>query len=464
MHRFDPFSRAKRSIRAHILSSGAVGGSDIHGTDSTEVVGATSMRLISILICTLIGTAVGTIRAADGPSLHLLQKVPSQRFDIHYDLLSEDSPVSAVQLWYTTDDGMTWRNFGVDDDNVSPIAFRANDQGRHGFFVIAFNETGPSSPPPNAETVPQQWAFVDFTPPVLQVHELRRDETRTFPATVQIRWSAFDNALASRPIMLEYQHVRDDRWLPIDGPIENSGVYDWRVPENLIHSFRVRVKVRDFIGNTSVASTRPFTVERQPIELKSASPLRAATGRLASRKTNQRMSAGFDRQQVQDLFNKAKNHRARGEYRLAASRLRDLLAISPQDSDALVELGRVLYADNRRRAAIEAFELALKQEPSLRSARQELALAMIDESRFDEAVMQLAEIVQMNPNDVESWLNLGDIAIYQGDELLAREHYVKAMTRDPSNPRIIESARSRLTDLKSLAKRFTQTDVQSPSQ
>ena len=60
---------------------------------------------------------------------------------------------------------------------------------------------------------------------------------------------------------------------------------------------------------------------------------------------------------------------------------------------------------------------------------------------------------------METWLNLGDVAIYQGDELLAREHYTRAATLDPTATEVVEKARLRLAELERLASEFTQVDA-----
>jgi superkiller protein 3 len=158
------------------------------------------------------------------------------------------------------------------------------------------------------------------------------------------------------------------------------------------------------------------------------------------------------------LYRKGVLHAMRGEYRLASSRLQDALALDSDLTEALVELGKVLYAQKRIPEAIEAYRLALRQDPKLRSAHEGLALVYIGQRRFSDAVRQLGHIVRSNPRDVEAWLNLGDVAIYQGDEILAREHYRKAATLDPTATEVIAKARLRLAELERLAAEFAQVD------
>lgn len=165
------------------------------------------------------------------------------------------------------------------------------------------------------------------------------------------------------------------------------------------------------------------------------------------------------RRRTEELFREAKAHSSRSEYMLASSRLRDVLAIEPTSSVALVELGRVLYAQQDLSGATESYQYALRYDPGSRAAMEGLARVLIAERRFPEAVAQLGNIVRTDPNDVETWLHLGDVAIYQGDELLAAQHYQRGATRDPSDRGTIQKARMRLEHLSRIAAEFRQDRV-----
>ena len=57
----------------------------------------------------------------------------------------------------------------------------------------------------------------------------------------------------------------------------------------------------------------------------------------------------------------------------------------------------------------------------------------------------LRTVLRHNPNDAEVWMNLGDVAIYQGDEVFARECYLRATQIDPGATHVITDARKRLS-------------------
>ena len=419
----------------------------------------TMLRLLAVATtCSAIIAA--DVIAAEPPSMHAIQKVQRQRFEIDYELKPSPDPVESVSLWYTTDAGRSWRNYGVDEDNAAPFMFNAGEQGLYGFYVVATNAAGASAPNPGPSSEPHYWAYVDYTPPVVQLHKIGQENPATVPQTLHFRWSAIDNSLASRPIDLAYQGLPDGPWQPIAGPIANSGSYDWRVPTDFHKRIRVRITVRDRCGHV-VEAISPATDIKRPVPPAPRPPQQSTivpTAREA-RLTSQVRNDVSDRQaRALQLYQQGKQHSIRGEFRLAESRLRNSLALDPDLTVALVSLGEALYAQGDLTRSGEAFKMALGRRPGSRDALQGLALTYIGERRFGDAVQQLSHIVQANPRDAKAWLNLGDIAIYQGDELLASEHYQRALTRDRSATETIERAKLRMADLRLLAADFRQTE------
>ena len=72
------------------------------------------------------------------------------------------------------------------------------------------------------------------------------------------------------------------------------------------------------------------------------------------------------------------------------------------------------------------------------------------------AAGHLRTILRYNPNDAEVWVNLGDIAIYQGDDVLARECYARATRIDPAATQAIDSARKRLALMTEVSRTYHQ--------
>ena len=94
---------------------------------------------------------------------------------------------------------------------------------RYGFYLVLRNSVGVSSGPPVQGAEPHEWAFVDFTPPVVQLHPLR-ETVALGQRVVQVRWTAIDQHLLSRPVTIAYQQVPEGKWYPVSSdPVANNG-------------------------------------------------------------------------------------------------------------------------------------------------------------------------------------------------------------------------------------------------
>ena len=179
-------------------------------------------------------------------------RVRTRVFDLHYEVDRASRPIESVALWYTDDRGRTWHQYGFDDDRRSPMAFTAPGEGQYGFHFVVTNRSGVSGPPPDATTTPHVRAFVDFTPPVVQVYP-PRTVRMLGQRVVRIRWTAIDSNLDVRPIRLEYRRPAADKWSPVaKTPLSNTGRYDWRVPTDLTGPLAVRVSVTDRGGASCI--------------------------------------------------------------------------------------------------------------------------------------------------------------------------------------------------------------------
>jgi len=390
----------------------------------------------------LVLAALGT---AGPPDAANVARVRSRTFDVNYAINDDARPLTQVELWYTRDAGQTWHNAGYDRDTESPIAFTATEEGLYGFFVVAANSAGASSPAPQSGTTPQQWAFVDYTPPVVQLHPVRPGSSGPV-RTLLIKWTAIDAHLAPRPVTLSYRTLDDGSWETMGLALANTGRF-----ESLTGRIMIRITVRDAAGNQSVAALGATDLDGlfrpPPVEPDStSSPVPTEEARAEPSEP--------DRARAQRLFEQAMAHAARKQHQLAISRLKDTLMLDPTRSDALVELGRALYAVGDTKESVRAYELALSQDSSSRAARAGMALTFYGLGQYGQAVEHLQAILKQNPQDVEAWLYLGDVEFRRGDELTALEHYEKAATLDPQARDVIQQARARLDNLDALRKKM----------
>lgn len=376
--------------------------------------------------------AIGFLTAgaalADPPA-----RVQTRVFDLHYEVDRAAMPVESVSLWYTADDGRTWHQYGFDDDGQSPMTFTAPGEGRFGFYFVVTNSAGASGPPPDAETKPHAGAYVDYTPPVVQVYPPKTTQMLG-RRVVQISWTALDAHLTPRPIELEYRRPAATSWTRItESPLANAGRYDWRVPDGLTGPLIVRVAVTDEGGHRVFAESPTFEVP--PYAPPEPKPEDTST------KTPPSIE---DINRAMNLYREGVSERQRGESRMAVSLLRRAVSLNPEFTEALSALGET-YLDLRAfDAARSAFELALLQNPALRGALRGSAKLDLRGDDYASAAGRLRMIVEQFPKDAEAWMDLGDVAIYQGDDVSARAFYQRAATVDPSASPIVEAARARL--------------------
>ncbi|HEY3244002.1 MAG TPA: tetratricopeptide repeat protein [Phycisphaerae bacterium] len=386
-----------------------------------------------------------SLAAADPPPDHLITKLPSRHIELEYAAPAEALPLSRVQFWYTLDGGQTWTDGGLDPDAQSPLTFQAPSDGLYGFFVVLTNATGCSSEPPKSGTPPQQWALIDAIPPAVQLHPAAVLPGPAGASTLAIRWTAVDGQLPARPVELSWRRWPDGAWQPLGVSLANTGRFDWTLPAGCPTPIQIRIAVRDRAENSASA-------ESARIDLPATA---------SSNVTNPGAPAGANppgltddqtRLRARRLYQQGSLHHLRGEQQLAVSRFRDALRLDPTLTSALVELAAALYAQGAFEEAIEAYELALRQESHSPAALEGIAKAFLAKRDYTSAGRFLRQIVGSRPNDACAWLSLGDLAIYQGDEVQAREYYMKAATCDPHAADAAAAARLRLADLSEVSR------------
>jgi Flp pilus assembly protein TadD len=121
----------------------------------------------------------------------------------------------------------------------------------------------------------------------------------------------------------------------------------------------------------------------------------------------------------------------RHDFAAAVPHYREYLAAHAEDANGWNGLGMALLQSGKRPDAIEAFRGAVAAAPGNPGFQMNLARALLDEGRLDEAA-QLAErsaVAAPNPaaHDI-----LGRVRAMKGDVSGARAEFMKALTIDPS--------------------------------
>lgn len=382
--------------------------------------------------------------------------IRSRVFDIEYAVNESALPLDSVQLWYTLDRGASWYESSPDEDRQSPITFTAPQEGLYGFFLVLTNATGPSSMAPTRTTQPHQWTFVDYTPPVVQLHPPRQT-TILGQRVVQLRWTAIDANFGPRPVEVAYQRPPDETWYPATSdPLTNTGRYDWRLPEDISTSVAVRLTVTDLGEHRGSSERRVLDITPAYSERRSeAMPTTThGAGVVTVGDTTALSGSARAKQRAKRLYAEALDCRKRGDYRDGVARLREAVKLDPQWAEAFAEMADMLYGIGDLDRALNAYELALRRQPAMRSALRGAAMVCRQKNDHLGAARLLRTILRYNPNDAEVWMNLGDIAIYQGDEVLARECYTRATQIDPEATQVIADAQKRLELMAEVSRRY----------
>jgi cytochrome c-type biogenesis protein CcmH/NrfG len=151
------------------------------------------------------------------------------------------------------------------------------------------------------------------------------------------------------------------------------------------------------------------------------------------------------RAQAVRLYAEALAHRDRGEYRQAVARLRDVVKLDPEGVEAMQEMASLLYMSGDYERSLQAYQLVLQRQPLNRAAILGAARVHRQQQEYESAAESLRSWLRYNPNDGEAWMALGDIGVFKGDEVLARECYVRAMHAKSGNAAIAQDAQERLT-------------------
>jgi len=188
-----------------------------------------------------------------------VRMINSRLFELDYDVETVGpSGIGRVELWGTRDGGRSWRSYGVDHDNHSPISVAVDEEGLYGFRMVLTNGVGIGAGPPQSGDLPAIWIGVDLSKP-----SARLLAAEVGPGTGEnklvITWEAEDRMPAARPITLNFSDQPGGPWTPIAAGLENTGRYVWTLDSRLPPQVYLRLEVRDEAGNLTVVD-RPEPV------------------------------------------------------------------------------------------------------------------------------------------------------------------------------------------------------------
>lgn len=380
--------------------------------------------------------------------------VPSantQRLEIDFQLAAGSGRVTGADVWYTLDDGRSWKPGQVEFRADAPLLFTTPDEGLHGLFVIVRNGVSASAPPPVSGTKPQLRVFVDATPPVVQVASVAVDgEGRS--RRLVIRYVAYDSHLLARPISVECQRDGEMAWQPIAAALPNSGVHEWTIPPEDHGRMRVRVGAEDRGGQSAWAESDWIDLDTaakatdtnaappaatQAVRMETPDPMEPTPARLAV------LHEPLD-DALAATLREARLRQSRGEWKQAELRFREALDREPNRTETQAALAGVLYHQGRLAEAEQAYRRLLRTEPKHAGGMAGLAMVLAARRDYPAARDVLTTLSSLRPGDPGVWIDLGDMQMLAGDRAAGRAAWLRARAMADLKPATREQLDRRL--------------------
>lgn len=207
------------------------------------------------------GTRGGT---SGGSGTGQVIMVRSRRFQFNYKIDDVGpSDVSRVEVYYTRDNGRTWRKYEADAPKEPPCILEVPEEGRYGFTLVARSGVDLGEQPPKAGDPPHIVVEVDETKPVVRIINAEVGRGADL-GLMTLTWTASDRYLGPTPVSISYARESQGPWTPVLKDLPNTGRHVWKLPpEGLPFQFYLRVECTDQAGNIGVsASASPVKVDQ----------------------------------------------------------------------------------------------------------------------------------------------------------------------------------------------------------
>jgi tetratricopeptide (TPR) repeat protein len=134
----------------------------------------------------------------------------------------------------------------------------------------------------------------------------------------------------------------------------------------------------------------------------------------------------------------------RGELNVASARFGEALELDPTLLEARNDLAGILYDQGRYGRALREYQRVLALSPTEPHALMGSALSQVGLKDFSKASVVLEQMLLTEPENGETWLNLGDVASMMGRHTRARMCWQKAAEYSPAGSETLLHARRRL--------------------
>jgi len=435
-------------------------------------------------------TRTANVQALPEPPASQIQFLKTGRIVLNYRAAKGSSAVTYAEAWITEDRAVTWRKVSMPMGTpAGKVTIDAPGDGLFGVYLILFNNAGPSSPPPEPGTAPQQWVQIDRTSPFVQLLELRPDSHFLQNREVNIRWKAQDDAINDRPVSLFYQQGNGAAFQPIADMQAAVSDFRWTVPPSVSGRVTIKAVALDRAGNTGESvidslvipaePVKPIEVAKiEPMPVQPAAPAAApaatpvvddgprtvamdtVTTPLAPKKDTQlalkpaqtyrdppkALESPKDASvsEARKRYDLGTMHRRRGENGIAMVKFREALQLDPNLIEARNDLAGLQVLAGEHAAAEQEYKRVLDMDANYRPALKSLALVQAYRKNYRTAAQTLGRLLAVDPADGEAWLYLGDVTMFMGDKTAARQHWSKAANTKTAVADVKDRARKRL--------------------
>ncbi len=175
----------------------------------------------------------------------------SRAFSLDYEVDSPASaPISAVELWGTTDGGKSWERWGTDPDGVSPFEIKVETEGLFGFRMVIVGTNGLASNRPRNGDNADAWIHVDTEMPTARISSALYGKGAEAGSLV-IEYSAKDRFFGERPIAFSFSELPTGPWTTIASGVRNTGRFVWPADPSLPRRIYLRIEAHDEAGNVA---------------------------------------------------------------------------------------------------------------------------------------------------------------------------------------------------------------------
>lgn len=374
--------------------------------------------------------------------------------------------VATAYVWVSADAGRTWQPADVVREGERTVHYAAPSDGKYDFYIVLRNAAGASAPDPQPGSTPDITVVVDTTPPLFQVHAAAVEPDDNGRPAVVMQATLVEENLSETAVRVFYRTAPGE-WLD-GGPAQvGSGRIVWSPPASVSAVIDLRAIAADRAGNRTssdahgvrIRPSAPPTAEQtatsqpasfaptsrtSPVEPPKVAPVAPVAALSNSPTSAPAPLSPTDALDLENLRTLAARFMREGRHSLAAARLQDAVALSPNDPDLQAALGDALYRTGRYDDAEARFQSALATLPNHVPAIEGLALVAATQKRYSQAREQMLHLQQLQPDSGSVWLRSGDIEHRLGNTTQAIAAWQRVLKTADVDRELREKAQRRL--------------------